>query len=82
MEDSGVASFNSSGNVDISLDVLDVSSVNPSDTSAASCCNDSLELSAAGSARAGASDDSGLAQSSISKVEIFTPDQANSELQR
>lgn len=41
MEDSGVTSFGSSGNVDISLDALEISESTANDASSVSC-NDSL----------------------------------------
>ncbi len=84
MEESGIASFNTSGSVDLSLEGLELS---PS-KHMASCPNDSGIVTAPTAADDGTcsdrSDGDGedLIHGSLSKEEVYSPDQDGGDLQR
>ena len=80
MADSGVTSFNSSGSADISLDALDISSTNPSDSSAAGG-NGSLEVPSPAAMPITTSAEENSMQI-VAKPENISLDQSCSDLQR
>lgn len=88
MEDSGIASFSVSGSVDVSLEGLDISATNPSETTCRTeettavtttvASLDSLPIISGGTEEQSGTEDSALMQSTVQ----FAPENASIDMQR